>query len=85
MEQCVKVSNKVDAMLGMINRAIKYKVVVQLHKSLVRPHVDYCIQAWRPFKQKDINLLESVQCKKSAYKGSEGVSLNITYCIIYEH
>ena len=47
-EQCVKVSNKANAVLGMINRAIKYKtkeVVVQLYKSLVRPHLDYCIQA----------------------------------------
>ena len=48
----------------MINRAIKYKtkeVVLQLYKSLVRPYVDSCIQARRPFKQKDINLLQSVQ------------------------
>ena len=47
-------------MLGMINRAFKYKtkeVVLKLYKSLVRPHLDYCIQAWRPFKQKDIDLL----------------------------
>ena len=54
-EQCVKASNKTNAMLGMINRAIKYKtkeVVVKLYKSLVRPHLDYCIQAWCPFKKK---------------------------------
>lgn len=65
-EQCVKASNKANAMLGMINRAIKYKtkeVVVKLYKSLVRPHLDYCIQAWRPFKQKDIDLLEKVQLR----------------------
>ena len=64
-EQWVKASNKAKAMLGMINRAIKYEtteVVVKLYKSLVKPNLDYCIQAWRPFKQKDIiNLLENAQ------------------------
>ena len=55
-----------NAMLGMINRAFKYKtkdVVLKLYKSLVRPHLHYCIQAWRPLKQKDIDLLESIQWK----------------------
>ena len=55
-------------MLGMINRAFKYKtneVVLKLYKSLVRPHLDYCIQAWRPYKQKDIDLLESIQRRMS--------------------
>ena len=63
-EQCAKASKKANAMLGMMNRAIKYKtkeVVLQLYKSLVRPYLNYCIQAWHPFKQKDINLLESGQ------------------------
>ena len=51
-EQCAKASKKANVMLGMINRAIKYKtkeVVLQLYKSLVRPYLDYCIQTWRPF------------------------------------
>ena len=37
-EQCAKASKKANAMLGMINRSIKYKtkeVVIQLYKSLV--------------------------------------------------
>ena len=52
-------------MLGMINRAFKYKTkeVLKRYKSLVR--LDYCIQAWRPFKQKYIDLLESIQRKMS--------------------
>ena len=59
-KQCVRAANKANAMLGMINRAFKYKT-----KSLVRPHLDYCIQAWRPFKQKYIDLLESIQRRMS--------------------
>ena len=56
-KQCVRAANKANAMLGMINRAFKYKtkeVVLKLYKSLVRPHLDYCIQAWHPFTQKYI-------------------------------
>ena len=55
-------------MLGMINGAFKNKakeVVLKLYKSLVRPHMDYCIQAWHPFKQKDADSLKSIQRRMS--------------------
>ena len=32
-----------------------------LYKSLIRPKLDSCIQAWRPFYEKDILRLEQVQ------------------------
>ena len=63
IKQCVRADNKANAMLDMINRTFKYKtkeVVLKLYKSLVRPHLDYCIQTWCSFIQKDIDLLESV-------------------------
>jgi len=39
--------------------------MLQLHvyKSIVRPKLEYCIQAWRPYICKDIELLEKVQRK----------------------
>jgi hypothetical protein len=63
-QQCSKVVKTANSILGMINRSFTYKtkeIVIQLYKSLVRPHLDYCIQAWRPHLIKDINLLESIQ------------------------
>ena len=48
----------------MISRTISSRsedILVNLYKSLVRPHREYCIQAWRPHYQKDIDLLEKVQ------------------------
>ena len=46
-EQC-RIGNQI---LGMIRRNITYKensLIVPLYKAIVRPHLDYCIQAWNP-------------------------------------
>ena len=36
-----------------------------LYKSVVRPRLEYCIQAWSPYTQRDINKLEQVQWRAS--------------------
>jgi ribonucleases P/MRP protein subunit RPP40 len=58
--QCAKVVKQANRTLGMIKRSFTH-----LHQHtvllLVRPHLEYCVQAWRPYLQKDNNLLESVQ------------------------
>ena len=63
-KQCAKSISTANRVLGMISRTITNKskqIILNLYKSLVRPHLEYCIQAWRPHLQKDIDLLERVQ------------------------
>ena len=67
-DQCQKAANNANRILGMINRTFNHKskhLVGTLYISLVRPHLDYCAQAWRPFLRKDIDLLEKVQRRAS--------------------
>ena len=62
--QCIKAANTGNKILGMIYRTFTNKtknIMLQLYKSLVRPHLDYCSQAWNPHFKKDSDLLERVQ------------------------
>ena len=63
-EQCGIAAAKGNQILGLIRRNIMYKekeLIIPLNKTIVRPHLEYCIQAWRPYRKKDINMLERVQ------------------------
>ena len=63
-QQCSKVVKTANQILGMIYRSFTYKskdIILPLYKSLVRPHLEYGVQAWRPHLIKDINLIEKVQ------------------------
>ena len=46
----------------MILRNITYKkkLFISLYKAIVR-HLEYCIQAWRPYRKKSIDALECLQ------------------------
>jgi ribonucleases P/MRP protein subunit RPP40 len=63
-KQCRTAASKGNQILGMIRRNFtnrSKRIMSILYKSLVRPHLEYCIQAWRPHLVKDITLLERVQ------------------------
>ena len=62
--QVDKVVKKAFSMLGFISQNIEYRgcdVLLKLYKTLVRPHLEYCVQFWSPYYRKDIIKLERVQ------------------------
>ena len=63
-EQCRIAASKGNQVLGMIRRNITYKeksLIIPLYKAIVRPHLEYCIQAWNPHLRKDVDMLEKIQ------------------------
>ena len=63
-EQCRIAASKGNRVLGMIRRNITYKeksLIIPLYKAIVRPHLEYCIQAWNPHLRKDVDMLEKIQ------------------------
>ena len=59
-EQCVIAASKGSQILGLIRRTVMCKekqLIVPLYKAIVRPHLEYCIQAWRPYRKKDTDKL----------------------------
>jgi len=65
-------------MLAFIGRGFEYKnwqVMLQLYRTLVRTHLEYCVQFWSPHYQKDVDTLERVQKRFTRMlPGLEGIS-----------
>jgi len=66
--QYVAAAKSANRILGVISRTFSRtfvhkdsKTMLKLYQSLVRLKLEYCVQAWRPYLQKDIDLLERVQ------------------------
>ena len=55
-EQCRIAASEGNQILGMIRR----NMIVPLYKAIVRPHLEYFIQAWNPHLGKDIDMLEKI-------------------------
>jgi ribonuclease P/MRP protein subunit RPP40 len=63
-EHINSVVGSANSILGMISRNITCKnknIVTRLYKALVRPKLEFCVQAWRPYLRKDIDKIERVQ------------------------
>uniref|UniRef100_A0A452HI16 Reverse transcriptase domain-containing protein n=1 Tax=Gopherus agassizii TaxID=38772 RepID=A0A452HI16_9SAUR len=62
--QCAEAVKKANRMLGIIKKGIENKtenILLPLYKSMVCPHLEYCVQMWSPHLKKDILALEKVQ------------------------
>jgi Reverse transcriptase (RNA-dependent DNA polymerase)/Endonuclease-reverse transcriptase len=62
--QCVKSAARARRIVGMIRRNFRKldkEDFLLLYKTYVRPHLEYCVQAWSPHMIKDIAVLERVQ------------------------
>ncbi|CAM4639967.1 unnamed protein product [Lepidochelys kempii] len=62
--QCAAAVKKANGMLGIIKKGIDNRtenIIFPLYKSMVRPHLEYCVQMWSPHLKKDLLELEKVQ------------------------
>ena len=63
-QPCVFTAQKASCILGCIKRSVfsrSREVILPLYSTLMRPHLEYCVQLWGPPHKKDMDLLEWVQ------------------------
>ena len=57
------VAAKANSRLGIIKRSFEFidrEIFLSLYLSLVRPLLEYAVQSWSPYLQRDINTIERV-------------------------
>ena len=62
--QCLAAVSKANKAMYLLKRTVRARepeVLVPLYKAFVRPHLEYCVQAWSPYLIKDKLKIEGVQ------------------------
>ena len=62
--QCAKAAKKANSILGQMARSFHYRdrtTWKNIYMQYVRPHLEVSVQAWSPWLQGDIDVLEAVQ------------------------
>jgi len=63
-QQCVVAAQKTSCILDCIKRSVASRsreVILPLCSTLVKPHLESCVQVWSPQHRTDMDLLEQVQ------------------------
>ena len=78
--QAARSASKATSMLGMLKHTFisrDIEIWASLHRTYIRPHLEFAVSAWSPFLKRDILTLEKVQRRVTRLpKPLKGVDYN---------